>query len=131
MKMATQIVCNYNKFGFCKFKQNCMKQHIEHLCEDSSCDVLTCTLLHPKECKFYRDFNRCKFSDWCRFAHVHKEDQNEKVLGKLIEIEKNNLEKDKQISILKLENERVSNKLSEMEKNNFEKKNNLKTQFGQ
>ena len=130
--MATQIVCNYNKFGFCKFKETCRKQHINKVCENSSCDVLTCTLRHPKECKYYRDFNRCRFGEWCSFAHVHKEDQNlklenEKMQEKLAGIEKNSIEKDEQIESLKLENAKINNKLSEIEKNNSDKEEQFET----
>ena len=52
-------------------------------------------------CRYYRDFNRCKLSEWCAFAHVDKEDsfknhklENERLLVKLTDIEKAKVEKD-------------------------------------
>ena len=56
---------------------------------------------HPRECFFYRDYNRCKFGEWCCFKHVEKDRiivteiaNRVKHLKKLIE------EKDEVISIL-------------------------------
>ena len=75
-------------------------------------------------CRYYRDFNRCKFSEWCCFTHVDKEDpfenyksENEKLLVKITDIEKDSVEKDEQIKNLKIENEEINKKLSEFEKN--------------
>ena len=33
------------------------------------CDILTCKLLHPIECKFFSKHNRCKFNP-CKFLHI-------------------------------------------------------------
>ena len=108
-------MCNHNKFGFCKFKKTFRKQHVGQLCEISSCDVLTCTLRHPKVCRYYRDFNKCKFSEWCAFAHVDKEDPSknhkleiERLLVKITDIEKASVVKDEQIENLKMENEKIN-----------------------
>ena len=74
--MATQTqrfsmlkVCSYNKFGYCKHKEHCRKQHVKELCEKKSCDISNCSLRHPKTCKFYRDYGRCKFNP-CMFRHI-------------------------------------------------------------
>ena len=34
--MASQSVCQFNKFGFCKFKEACRKQHVKELCENQA-----------------------------------------------------------------------------------------------
>ena len=75
--MAAQIVCKFNKFWFCKFQQTCRNHHIEELCDNSSCDIKNCNFRHPQVCKFYRDFGRCKYSDYCAYAHIDKEDITE------------------------------------------------------
>ena len=56
---------------------------------------------HPRVCCYYRDYNRCKFGEWCCFKHVEKDRiivteiaKRVKHLKKLIE------EKDEVISIL-------------------------------
>ena len=40
------------------------------MCENQSCEISVCTLRHPKICRYFRDFGRCKFSEWCHFRHV-------------------------------------------------------------
>ena len=71
--MAAQNICNFNKFGFCKFSENCRKNHINEKCSKSSCDISTCQLRHPKVCRYLRDYKYCKFGEWCKFLHVEAE----------------------------------------------------------
>ena len=68
--MAAQNVCRYFKFGFCKFTDRCRFQHVEEICGNLSCEIKRCNLRHPKVCKFFRDYNRCKFGEWCCFKHI-------------------------------------------------------------
>ena len=42
--MATQSVYEFNKFGFCKYKEMCRKKHVGELCENLNCDIKTCNL---------------------------------------------------------------------------------------
>ena len=69
LKMATQNICFYNKYGFCKYLEKCRKFHETTNCEKLSCKIRDCPLRHPKICKFFRDFGFCKFSEWCKFSH--------------------------------------------------------------
>ena len=70
--MAAPNVCTYNKYGYCKYKEICRKQHVNEKCENSSCDIQTCNLRHPITCKFFRKYNYCKFNP-CAFLHVEKD----------------------------------------------------------
>ena len=129
--MAAPNVCTYYKFGHCKFRDNCKHQHIHEVCENSSCNVITCMLRHPKECKFYMEHNRCKFSEWCDFAHIEKENsfeklkhENKSILGKLSEFENLLIQKDvkfydfeKQIIEKNTKIEELNSKVEEIEKN--------------
>ena len=74
--MATQNVCKWNKYGYCKHGEMCRKSHVKEICENSECDVSMCTFRHPKTCKYYRDYRKCKF-DPCMFLHVEKENDSE------------------------------------------------------
>ena len=67
--MAAQNVCRYFKFGFCKFTEMCRFMHITEVCENPRCEIKQCNLRHPRVCKYFRDYNRCKFSEWCAFKH--------------------------------------------------------------
>ena len=100
--MATQIICNYNKLGHCKYGETCRNQHVNEICEKTLCDVQTCNLRHPRVCRWFRDFQRCKFIEYCSYSHVKKVDdfeklkkENESFEKKISEIEKKMVEKDK------------------------------------
>ena len=45
-------------------------------CEKSECDISLCSFRHPKVCKYYRDYRKCKFNP-CMFLHVEKENDPE------------------------------------------------------
>ena len=107
--MATQNICFFNKYGFCKYLENCRNYHENKKCEKSNCEIRECQLRHPKICKFFRDYGFCKFSEWCRFSHdvVKDASENDSEVKKLeeklntVEIElKQNSEK-----VLKLESQ--------------------------
>ena len=67
--MSTESVCIHYKFGFCKYGNNCRKRHIEERCESSECDASHCQKRHPRACKYFSEFNRCKFGDYCDYLH--------------------------------------------------------------
>ena len=41
-------------------KTNCVKKN---------CEVDYCPLRHPRKCRFYLEFNYCKFGTFCRYKH--------------------------------------------------------------
>ena len=69
--MAAQNVYRYYKFGFCKFSERCRFLHVDEECRNKECEVRSCTLRHPKICKYVRDYNICKFGEWCFFKHIN------------------------------------------------------------
>ena len=71
--MAAPTLCLYNKFGYCKFGERCRKHHISEICQNRSCEINSCRQRHPKVCKYFRDFGRCKFSP---FVYKHKKTVN-------------------------------------------------------
>ena len=81
--MAAHNVCRYYKFGHCKFADKCRFVHIHDKCENSSCDIKSCSLRHPRICKFFRDYRRCKFGEWCSFDHI--ENSNEGTINNILE----------------------------------------------
>ena len=66
--MAAEIVCKYWKFGHCKFKDKCRYVHYDALCNMDNCDVRNCSLRHPKTCRYFRNYGRCKYSP-CSYSH--------------------------------------------------------------
>ena len=96
--MATQNVCFFNKYGFCKYSDK------KRICENSSCEIKECQLRHPRKCKYFRDLGFCKFSKWCKFSHTSTEKSIEE---KQFDEKLNSLEKDlkrKCEKVIELEN---------------------------
>ena len=42
---------------------------MDETCKQSSCGVYQCRQRHPRECKFFKEYNRCKFNP-CKFNHI-------------------------------------------------------------
>ena len=77
--MAVDSLCLFFKYGHCKFKNTCRKEHILALCEKEYCEMSNCAMRHPRICRYYRDYGYCKFSP-CSYAHkelVCKKELNE------------------------------------------------------
>ena len=84
MATQTQNVCRYYKFGHCKFADKCRFNHIHEKCGNSSCEIRSCKLRHPRICKFFRDYKRCKFGEWCSFDHDNN-NNNEDTINTIME----------------------------------------------
>ena len=69
-------VCRYNKFGFCRFGNECFRKHINIICENVNCQVTRCSLRHPSKCRYFLQYLRCKFGDYCRFSHAFTDNPN-------------------------------------------------------
>ena len=67
--MATQTVCSFNQFGYCKYKEACRKPHVDDLYDIFLCEFLTFKLRHPRKCNWYSEYGRCKFNP-CKFKHT-------------------------------------------------------------
>ena len=55
-------VCFRNKFGYCKWGEICRYKNIHKICENRRCETFHCDRRHLKECYWFREFKRCKFS---------------------------------------------------------------------
>ena len=63
-------VCRKNKHGYCMYGDTCHFRHIDEVCSDKICNVFNCEKRHPKLCKFFREYHRCKFTTFCRYSHT-------------------------------------------------------------
>ena len=91
--MSTDEVCYHNKFGFCKHGDRCWKKHICEICENKSCSGGNeCNKRHPRKCKFFQDYRRCKFGEYCAFDHSDPNNAAEKEV-KLLKKKLEDLEK--------------------------------------
>ena len=64
-------VCMYYKFGFCKFKSTCKRQHFDQKCENlSKCrTIANCMKRHPKTCKRFALQSDCRYGKDCAYNH--------------------------------------------------------------
>ena len=62
-------VCKYFKYGYCKYRGNCKFKHVQEICVETDCEVDQCKYRHPRECKFYREYQICRFGTMCCFRH--------------------------------------------------------------
>ena len=68
--MATsETICKFNQSGFCKFQSNCRKQHVMEICKNMQCSMVTCIYRHPRMCRYFNNFGRCKFEESCSYLH--------------------------------------------------------------
>ena len=70
-------VCVFNKYGYCKYAQNCRRKHVDIICEIGNCEEKACERRHPKVCKYFSFYKRCKFGEFCRFKHCEKEPEKD------------------------------------------------------
>ena len=87
--MATHNVCSFFKFGFCKHGDFCKNYHEKRICENEACNIPMCSLRHPRICRFFKEYKRCKF-DPCAYKHEdsdiiirHLKEENKAILVKL------------------------------------------------
>ena len=88
----TQAICFKNKFGYCKYTDKCKYRHVTLVCDDDKCEISNCEKRHPKICKYFRDYRRCKFTVGCKFKHENSNAIFEKFEKELENIKKDNLD---------------------------------------
>ena len=64
-------VCLYNKYGVCKFREGCRRQHCEETCREEKCeDKNLCQKRHPKICRKFLSEKGCRFGTECSYKHL-------------------------------------------------------------
>ena len=114
--MAEENLCKFNKFGFCKFRNNCFRKHFDQKCENGQCDVKSCHLRHPKKCRYFMIYENCKFGEFCKFNHdvletIRESKQMDDIRKKLDELRNRIIEKEKEITIKDDEIEKLNKQL--------------------
>ena len=113
--MADQNLCLRNKFGYCKFGQKCQLKHNNELCSNGYCSVKSCDKRHPKNCWWFNQFGRCKFT-FCAYKHAENGIQTD-LTAKIEALEVKIKEKDYELKIQlsKIKEIEESLKYSELE----------------
>ena len=84
-EIISENVCKHNKYGYCKFQEKCRFQHVKQICPRKDCEIEKCSLRHPRECRYYREYSRCKFGSFCFYHHKDgdKVSENREIENKL------------------------------------------------
>ena len=123
------VKCLFNKYGYCKYREDCRKQHFLGKCSDLECDQ-ECNKRHPKECNRGES---CKFlkKKICSYEHENrrtsnvKNDEADKSLQHKFEsLEKAMMTEIKDLKVI-IENERKEIKVLKAE--NEKKSKDIKT----
>jgi len=75
--MEAVSVCLFNKYGHCKFREKCRHKHYDEICVKVNCDISQCIQRHPKQCKYFDAYLRCKFGDFCSYLHKPSQDKTD------------------------------------------------------
>ena len=118
--MASENLCLHNKYGYCKFGGKCRRFHVQEICQETMCEIQKCCKRHPKKCKFFEQFNYCKFGEYYLFSHNVFNDfeiEVKQIITRLETLEKVIQEKEKAIQTLneKLTVLEIQNKKIEIE----------------
>ena len=84
--------------------------HTTEICDVLECEVRNCNLRHPKVCSFYKDYNYCKFAEFCSFSHKICNNSNDALEKEIEDIQKKlkplkEKETENDYKIIKLEKE--------------------------
>ena len=79
-------VCSHDKYGHCKFGNQCKKHHYKKICQNLALcqnkDV--CNKRHPKYCKRFKSDSFCRFENRCSYFHPEKSDMDYRnIVGKM------------------------------------------------
>ena len=75
--MAVDTICNFFKYGYCKFKMSCKNKHVTTVCDDEKCKPKECEKRHPRLCKYVAKYGSCKLGSICAYSHENHERKNE------------------------------------------------------
>ena len=103
---TTNMVNGHHKYG-----DKCHFRHNNVVCVTENCGVFDCDKRHPVDCKYYRNFRRCKF-DNCSYNHGNYEGNGTEEKIKMLE------------TMLKENNDNKKNIVKQLEA--FEKTNDEK-----
>ena len=65
----TATTCLHFKFGYCRYQSTCCLTHVREICQNEACEIKECDKRHPRLCRYWHDYGRCKFSEYCAYRH--------------------------------------------------------------
>ena len=62
-------VCQHFKYGYCRYLEKYKNKHESTICQEKDCVVSLCRKRHPKKCRYFEQYSRCKFGSFCHYLH--------------------------------------------------------------
>ena len=90
-QMTRMPLCHYYQNGFCKYRHQCVKKHVDVICPSyPSCQNTECDKRHPRPCRMFSRFGNCKFE---KCAYIHDSDSGkysniEELKNEIVELKK-------------------------------------------
>ena len=118
---TTYLICQYHKYGHCKFGDQCLRNHVHDVCMESNCDLRECSRRHPRKCNFFYHYGRCKFGEACSYSHTLAED-SQVIENRLMALESRLKSQEDVIAVQNNELDELKSKVLLLEKENIEMK---------
>ena len=100
-------ICQFQKFGYCKFEDKCKRIHLAEVCgSPSRCqNKKDCKKRRPKRCKRFYSASSCKFKEKCAYNHQAFEidDEKKELKYKVKHLEEKDVQQTKKIENGKVE----------------------------
>ena len=114
--MVSSQVCQFYKYGYCRFLDICRHEHVHEVCADSQCDNSSCHKRHPRNCIYFEKYNRCKFGSYCQYNHDINRDNGSTQSQEEILLLRSRIENlEESIADLIHENDNLKTKLEKIE----------------
>ena len=108
--MTIKTVCNFNKYGFCKYRETCHHLHLSETCDNKLCENSSCPKRHPRVCRYFKIFNQCKFGSFCYYKHetedVITQNDPDEIKAKIVSLENKVLELE---TVIREDNVKIKN----------------------
>ena len=90
--------------------------HNKFICDKAGCSVIECEFRHPRPCKYFKMYKRCKFTTYCKYSHEDFDSEKKNAKEKIETLENS-------VIILKSSLEKCLGKIEYLE-NEIEKRGN-------
>ena len=111
---AADQICQYFKYGHCRYEDRCRHQHVREICEEVECNIKLCRRRHPRVCVYFSMFRRCKFNSHCNYKHEHF-DRNALPSNEVSSIMEKVTKLEEIVANLEMENNQLKMKLEALE----------------
>ena len=96
------------------------------ICPTTMCSNMSCVLRHPKVCKYFTNFRRCKFEESCAYLHVPDNQIDDKNISELKQEIENVKTKIDEIDTILSKLDHIETRISSVEESNLKNSEEIK-----